>query len=251
MWTQLFAGGVVIVNRVGADPVKINDTCIGVFGGIQPEILGQFVKGKIQSGFVDRWLFAFPEKVKYPKFNDVDIDEKIARNWKKIVDKILELPFDDTPRVVKLSAGAKAIFKEWFDKLAEQKNNGGTRFAGLATKMDRYCGRMALGIEIMKYGCGESELLDISEDSMRGSIALCYYFLACGLKAQKRFMNSPTEELTQIQREVYDELPQSFETKKGVEISENLGMPPRTFKRWLITSLFKKITYGFYEKKYR
>ena len=251
MWTQLFAGGGVTVNRVGADPVKINDTCIGVFGGIQPEILSQFAKGKIQSGFVDRWLFAFPEKVRYPKFNDVDIDEKIARNWKEIVDRILELPFDDTPRVVKLSAGAKAIFKEWFDKLAEQKNNGGTRFAGLATKMDRYCGRMALGIEIMKYGCKESELLDISEDSMRCSIALCYYFLACGLKAQKRFMNSPTEELTQIQREVYDELPQSFETKKGVEIAENLGMPPRTFKRWLNTSLFKKITYGFYEKKYR
>ena len=103
----------------------------------------------------------------------------------------------------------------------------------------------------MKYGCKESELLDISEDSMRCSIALCYYFIACGLKAQKRFMNSPTEELTQIQREVYDELPQSFETKKGVEIAENLGMPPRTFKRWLNTSLFKKITYGFYEKKYR
>ena len=208
-------------------------------------------EGKIQSGFVDRWLFAFPEKVKYPKFNDVDIDEKIARNWKKIVDKILELPFDNTPRVVKLSPGAKLVFKEWFDKLAEQKNNGGTRFAGLATKMDRYCGRMALGIEIMKYGCKESELLDISEDSMRCSIALCYYFLACGLKAQKRFMNSPTEDFTQIQREVYDELPQSFETKRGLEIAQELGMPPRTFKRWLNTSLFKKITYGFYEKKYR
>ena len=251
MWTQLFAGGGVTVNRVGADPVKINDTCIGVFGGIQPEILSQFAKGKIQSGFVDRWLFAFPEKVKYPKFNDVDIDEKIARNWKEIVDRILELPFDDTPRVVKLSAGAKTIFKEWFDKLAEQKNNGGTRFAGLATKMDRYCGRIALGIEIMKYGCGESNLDEISEDSMHCSIALCYYFLACGLKAQKRFVNSPTEEFTQTQREVYDELPQSFETKKGVEIAESLGMPSRTFKRWLNTSLFKKISYGFYEKKYR
>ena len=251
MWTQLFAGGGVTVNRVGADPVKINDTCIGVFGGIQPEILSQFAKGKIQSGFVDRWLFAFPEKVRYPKFNDVDIDEKIARNWKEIVDKILEIPFDDTPKVVQLSPGAKLIFKEWYDKLSEQKNNGGTRFAGLATKMDRYCGRMALGIEIMKYGCGESELLDISEDSMRCSIALCYYFLACGLKAQKRFMNSPTEDFTQIQREVYDELPQSFETKKGLEIAEGLGMPARTFKRWLNTSLFKRISYGFYEKKYR
>ena len=251
MWTQLFAGSGVTVNRVGADPVKINDTCIGVFGGIQPEILNAFAKGKVQSGFVDRWLFAFPEKVKYPKFNDVDIDESIARNWKRIVDRILDLPYDGTPRIVKLSPAAKVVFRDWFDKLAEQKNNGGTRFAGLATKMDRYCGRMALGIEVMKYGCGESDLNEISEDSMRCAIALCYYFLACGLKAQKRFTNSPTEEFTQIQRKVYDELPQSFETRKGVEIAENLGMPSRTFKRWLNTGIFKRVSYGFYEKKYR
>ena len=91
----------------GADPVKINDTCIGVFGGIQPEILSSFAKGKIQNGFVDRWLFAYPEKVPYPKFNDVDIDERIAANWTKIIQRILSLPFEGTPKVVKLSPGCR------------------------------------------------------------------------------------------------------------------------------------------------
>lgn len=126
----------------------------------------------MQSGFVDRWLFAFPEKVKYPKFNDVDIDEKIAKNWHKITKRILDLPFDERPKVVPLSASAKAIFKEWYDKLADQKNCGGSSFAGIATKMDRYCGPLALGLEVMKYGCKESRLEEISEDSMRGAIAL-------------------------------------------------------------------------------
>lgn len=60
--------------------MKINDTCIGVFGGIQPEILSQFAKGKIQSGFVDRWLFAFLEKVRYLKFNDASSLKKCARH---------------------------------------------------------------------------------------------------------------------------------------------------------------------------
>ena len=96
----------------------------------------------MQSGFVDRWLFAFPEKVKYPKFNDVDIDEKIAKNWHKITKRILDLPFDERPKVVPLSASAKAIFKEWYDKLADRKNCGGSSFAGIATKMDWYCGRL-------------------------------------------------------------------------------------------------------------
>lgn len=251
MWTQLFAGGGVTVNRVGADPVKINDTCIGVFGGIQPEILSSFAKGKIQNGFVDRWLFAYPEKVPYPKFNDVDIDERIAANWTKIIQRILSLPFEGTPKVVKLSPGAKALYKEWFDNLSNQKNNGGSSFAGLATKMDRYCGRFSLVLEVLKFGCKESKLLDISEDSMRGAIALSYYFIACGIKAHRKFLSSPVDELPGMQKTIYDELPQNFETRTGLVIAERYGMPERTFKRWLSTSLFRKITHGFYEKRYR
>lgn len=251
MWTQLFAGGGVTVNRVGADPVKINDTCIGVFGGIQPEILVSFAKGKIQNGFVDRWLFAFPEKVPYPKFNDIDIDERIAQSWNKIIQRILSLPFEGTPKVVKLSPGAKALYKEWFDNLSDQKNNGGSSFAGLATKMDRYCGRFALVLEVLKFGCKQSKLLDISEDSMRGAIALSYYFIACGIKAHRKFISSPVDELPDMQKTIYDELPQSFETRTGLLVAERYGMPERTFKRWLSTNLFRKITHGYYEKRYR
>lgn len=251
MWTQLFTGGGVIVNRVGSDPVKINDTCIGIFGGIQPEILHTFARGKIQNGFVDRWLFAFPEKVPYPKFDDVDIDKKIARNWGKIIDKILKLPFDGTPNVVKLSPGAKRLYKEWYNRLSEQKNHSGSAFAGLATKMDRYCARFALGLEALKYGCSESEMKTVSEESMRGAIALSYYFIACGLKAQKRFLTSPVDELDVRQREIYDALPASFDTGQGLEIAQRLGMRERTFKRWIQTNLFKRISHGFYEKRYR
>ena len=251
MWTQLFAGGGVTVNRVGADPVKINDTCIGVFGGIQPELLPAFARGKVQSGFMDRWLFAFPEKVKYPKFNDVDIDEKIAKNWHRIIKRILDLPFDETPKVVPLSAQAKALFKEWYDKLADQKNCGGSSFAGIATKMDRYCGRLALGLEVMKYGCKESKLEEISEDSLRGAIALCYYFLACGTKAHRNFYTSPVETLPSVQKSIYEALPLNFETGDGIRIADSYGMGERTFKRWLNSSLFKKIDHGYYEKKYR
>lgn len=250
MWTQLFAGGGVTVNRVGADPVKIGDTCIGVFGGIQPEILSSFAKGKIQNGFVDRWLFAYPDKVPYPKFNDVDIDAKIASSWKKIIERILALPYDGTPRTVRFTPGAKTLYKQWFDNLSDQKNYGGSGFAGLATKTDRYCGRFALILEVMKYGCKESKLLDISEDSMRGAIALSYYFIACGIKAHRRFLSSPVDELPSIQKNIYEDLPQSFETRTALQIAQRYGMPERTLKRWLSTSLFRKITHGYYEKRY-
>lgn len=117
--------------------------------------------------------------------------------------------------------------------------------------MEPYCGRLALGLEIIKYGCKEGDLQEISADSMRGAIDLCYYFMACGLKAQKQFLPSPTVTFTTVQQLIYEELPRSFATAHGLEIARGIGMGERTFKRWLQTNAFKKISYGFYEKRFR
>ena len=58
-------------------------------------------------------------------------------------------------------------------------------------------------------------------------------------------------DLPAVQRLIYDELPPSFETRQGVEIAAVYGMPERSFKRWMATSYFKKVSYGFYEKRFR
>ena len=251
MWTQLFAGSGVTVNRVSSDPVKIDNTCISIFGGVQPGILKSFAKGKVQNGFMDRWIFAFPDKVPYPKLKENEIDDSVKESWNSIIERILSIPYDGKPNVLRFSPEAKVAYSDWFNSLSDQKNCGGDAFAGLATKMDRYCGRLALGLEILAYGCGESELTEVSLRSVKGAIALCYYFIGCGLKAQREYLSSPASDLPAIQRLIYDELPPSFETRQGVEIAAGYGMPERSFKRWLATSYFKKVSYGFYEKRFR
>ena len=249
MWTQLFAGSGVTVNRVSSDPVKIDNTCISIFGGVQPGILKSFAKGKVQNGFMDRWIFAFPDKVPYPKLKENEIDDSVKESWSRIIERILSIPYEGKPNVLRFSPEAKAAYSDWFNSLSDQKNCGGDAFAGLATKMDRYCGRLALGLEILAYGCGESELTEVSLRSVKGAIALCYYFIGCGLKAQREYLSSPASDLPAIQSLIYDELPPSFETKQGVDIATGYGMPERSFKRWLATSYFKKVSYGFYEKR--
>ena len=251
MWTQLFAGSGVTVNRVSSDPVKIDNTCISIFGGVQPGILKSFAKGKVQNGFMDRWIFAFPDKVPYPKLKENEIDDSVKESWRRIIERILSIPYEGKPNVLRFSPEAKAAYSDWFNSLSDQKNCGGDAFAGLATKMDRYCGRFALGLEVLAYGCGESELTEVSLRSVKGAIALCYYFIGCGLKAQREYLSSPASDLPAIQRLIYDELPPSFETRQGVEIAAGYGMPERSFKRWLATSYFKKVSYGFYEKRFR
>lgn len=97
----------------------------------------------------------------------------------------------------------------------------------------------------------DSELTEVSLRSVKGAIALCYYFIGCGLKAHREYLSSLSSDLPAIQRLIYDELPPSFETRQGVEIAAGYGMPERSFKRWLATSYFKKVSYGFYEKRFR
>ena len=250
MWTQLFTGGSITVNRVSSAPIKIDNTCISVIGGIQPGILKEFAKGKIQNGFVDRWIFAFPDRIPYPKLNENEIDRRTLDNWETIINKILNIPYKGAPKVLKFTTEAKAAYTAWYNNLSDQKNAGGSSFAGLAAKMDRYCGRFALALEMLKYGCGESKIENIGLESVRGAIALCYYFIGCSLKARKYFSTSPLADLNNLQKKVYADLPISFETGQGVEIAVADGMPERTFKRWLTTRYFKQVRYGQYEKAY-
>lgn len=71
----------------------------------------------------------------------------------RIIERILSIPYEGKPNVLRFSPEAKAAYSDWFNSLSDQKNCGGDAFAGLATNMDRYCGRFALGLEVLAYGC--------------------------------------------------------------------------------------------------
>lgn len=121
MLTQLFTGSGIVVNRVSSEPVNIPDTCIGVIGTILPDVLKDFARNKISSGFIDRWLFAYPDKVRYPELNDNEIDGKIPKEWNRIVSRILGIKYDGRSKQLPFSTEAKAAFYDWFNNLARQK----------------------------------------------------------------------------------------------------------------------------------
>lgn len=251
MWTQLFTGSNIIVNRVSSEPINIDDTCIGVIGTIQPGLLNEFAKGKIDSGFIDRWLFAYPDKMMYPKLNHDEIPKDITNTWSDIIGKILKIPYKSKSKTLRLTKEAMNEYANWFDNLADQKNEGSPAFAAMATKIERYCIRFAIVLEIMKYGCGQSKLKSISLDSIEGAISLCHYFISCATKAHKQFSSSPLGELTEQQRRIYNELPISFNTGEGVEIAQDCGLGERAFKEWIKSKFFRHISHGKYEKRYK
>ena len=251
IWTQLYNGGSVIVNRVSSEPLNIEDTCIGVIGTIQPGLLQEFAKGKTESGFVDRWLFAFPDDSEYPKMNNEQLPKEITELWPKIIDKIFKLPYTGKEKPVKLTKDAMSVYAGWFNALADQKNASSASFAEMATKMERYCIRFAIVLEAMKYGCGDEALKSISMESVKGGIDLCYYYIGCALKAKKKFDCNPIDDMTEKQKKIYLELPISFTTAEGLELAYEHGISERTFKEWLKSKFFKHISHGQYEKRYK
>ena len=251
VWTQLYNGGSVIVNRVSSQPLNIEDTCIGVIGTIQPGLLSEFAKGKTESGFVDRWLFAYPDDSEYPKMNHEQLPRELTKIWSETIEQIYKQPYEPGAKPVKLTKDAMAVYSKWFNALADQKNVSSSSFAEMATKMERYCIRFAIVLEALKCAAAKKPVKSIGVSSVKGGIDLCYYFIACALKARKKFNNNPLDQLTERQRKIYNDLPISFTTAEGVEVAKEWELGERAFKDWLRSDFFRHISHGQYEKRYK
>lgn len=250
-WTTMFTGGSIQNTRKDKRKTKLKTTCVSIIGTIQPESLPEFAKGKMENGFIDRWLFAYPEKVKAPRFKTGRQMPEIVQMWNDVIERILSIEYDPEAKPLTLSEEAETVYANWFDALAEKKFSGDVTFRRASTKMERYLVRLAIVLEALKFGAGGEPVTEISAWAVKGAIDLVYYYLSCGMKARKKFKTGPLEALTDLQRMIYMDIPVRFETKEGIEIAGQHGMSERTFRYWLHSDFFIKCSHGNYERRYR
>ena len=251
IWTQLFTGVPIIVNRLHSESFTVDSPFVGVIGGVQPALLKKFADGKTGSGFIYRWLFAFPDRRSFARFQDEEIGDETVKAWSEVISKIRSIKYNGKTKVIRFTDGAYQMYRQWFNNGRDIMERSSASFIGVNTKMERYCARFALAIEVIKYACGESDLSCVTSDSLRKAFKLCYYFIAGAQKAQKRFYSDPLSGLNEKQKSVYMDLPITFSTKEGVEVARMHSMSERTFKDWIKTQYFRKLDYGSYEKKYK
>ena len=251
IWTQLFTGVPIIVNRLHSDSFSVSNPFVGIIGGVQPGLLRKFADGKTDSGFIYRWLFAYPDKRTFSRFQDDEIDDHTMNQWETIIDTIRRIRYNGKTTVIRLSPEAYDLYKQWYNTGRETMEHASTSFIGITTKMERYCARFALILEVLRYTCGQSDLTSISAQSMKDAIKLTYYFIAGAQKALKKLHSDPLGALTEKQRSIYLDLPATFTTREGLTIALLHSMSERTFKDWIKTPLFRKLDYGTYEKRYK
>ena len=251
VWTQLFTGVPIIVNRLHSDSFSVSSPFVGIIGGVQPGMLRKFADGKTESGFIYRWLFAYPDKRTFSRFQDDEIDDEILSRWNIIIDTIRKIRYNGRTTVIRFSPEAYDQYKQWYNTGRETMEHASTSYIGITTKMERYCARFALILEVLRYTCGQSDLTSISAQSMKDAFKLTYYFIAGAQKALKKFHSDPLGTLTEKQRSIYLDLPSVFTTREGLSIALQHSMSERTFKDWIKTAIFKKLDYGTYEKRYK
>lgn len=106
-------------NRKGDDPIVIENPYIAMLGGIQPSILADTFGNDLMmsTGYIQRWLFAFPNAAPSPLYSEETLPETIANNWGVGVKNLLIHDFSVDGGKMYLRGEARVKYAEFFDKL--------------------------------------------------------------------------------------------------------------------------------------
>lgn len=262
-WNERYNHSDIIYNRKSEDyNIVVNEPLISVIGGTQIEQLKHLIDGdKAENGFMSRLLFAYPTDQLLELSDNDDVPEEEIHWWNGFVREIIDLDvvLDDKkttviPRTIRLSTEAKRIFMSWkkdnINMINEMNSSGNGVLASYFGKLGTALGRLCLIIQIERWRNRETDMEQIDAVSVERAILLVEYFRKVFHRIYFYFFVEGDIRLSELERKVYSALPDEFETGQGKEIAVALGMPERTFSRFICdnTKLFSKQKHGIYHR---
>jgi len=199
---SLYSGESVRINRKkDNESVKIENAFLNLIGGIQPKLLNElFAKNRDASGFIQRVLFCFPEKM-HSKPPNGSVDQLSKDRYTGYCREFLRLPVETCengegvkPKRLKLCKEAKNLYFDWLTNWVYPIINDKDRGENEKTYVGKLEGvglRLSLVMEVMhcdEWGVGPKE---ISAQSMKNSIWLCHYFFETYLRVLKTVHDKP------------------------------------------------------------
>ncbi|WP_282776293.1 DUF3987 domain-containing protein [Phaeodactylibacter xiamenensis] len=250
------------VDRLSREPVYIPSPYISVVGTIQPGVLEKMTKGDgDKNGFVDRFLFTWPQGIKKPTWTDSEFPESLLNRYREGIENLLNLEMEEQegriqkkPLKLRPTLEAKKRLFEFYNdvnnKLCNTAEND--QLAGIHGKFDTHTARLALLLQMLWFAFEGSRHDVIELDTVERAILTAEYFREQSMKVYDRInRQTPVDRLTPDRQVIYDKLPERFQTKEGQEIAKKYKMPPRTFRYWLSKDkeLFESVTQGLWAKK--
>jgi hypothetical protein len=168
----------VVRNRVGKEPIILEDPFWSIFGGIQPSCLGDLIDDAREDGLSARFLFTYPDPLINTDWTETPIEG--ADEYARVCNYLYDLTTDATP--IRFSAVAKSVWVQWINAHREEAPPDGLRPAW--SKFEGYCQRLALVLFLIWRACSPepqtlTEVLkrrQVGEESITDAIKLIEYF---------------------------------------------------------------------------
>lgn len=240
-------------------PLIVADPFLNIFGSLQPRVLPKsFPTGKIDNGFLQRFLCAFPDGVKKEPINDIELPEILIENYtewisKYFISSVIDTDFETgepKPKIYYWSNEAKAFFYNW-QKLNTDKVNedAGSLEAEIITKYDNHFIRLSLILQIME----DHSTNQISLKAVEGAAKLCSYFMRNAMKVLEILESTdPACLLPENKQTLVNALPDEFTTAQANEIGQPIGFNKKAVQRLLKDkTLFKNLAHGRFLKVFK
>lgn len=249
-YLTLFSGMGICTTRKTQAPIHTKRSCVNIIGGIQPAKLRELLtKKRFDSGFADRFLFAYPDATATPWGTD-QFDLNLADDYSQIITDLYSL---DIPEPIGFDDDAWEALRAWQycnTATVNDLNEVNDPLAGLLKKWESYLCRFALVIQIADNHCTGKPTGAIGTAAVNKAIMLFDYFL---IQSKKVFglISRPAEldHLNERQMMLYKELPEKFTRSKALDIATRLQIPQPTLDRYLKCNVYKSDGVGNYEKK--
>lgn len=186
-WLKFFDGNPVTVNRASSEGYFFDSPYIGLIGGIQPKVLPElYADNRDKNGFLERILFVYPDSPKRLGFPKNQSTQDAFDKYDYIIGRLLELDYDrdrngdPISHILEFSTDALRVYSDFYAKscnIVNQKDDGDPML-GFYPKMDSYCARFALILQLLYNACEEEGKSEIGERAVVGAIDICKYFLA-------------------------------------------------------------------------
>lgn len=256
-WLSAWSAKTVSVDRASQLPIRINRPFIPVIGTIQNKVLLELAaKGKSDNGFLDRFIFAMPKGIKKERWSEDSLHKSHMEQWTLQLSNLLELKLEmdewgvPKPRELRFSSNAWEKLKTWQAHNTDLCNGVDSEgLKGVYTKLETYAIRFSLILQLMAWACSEAEKTAVEEKAVDGAILLVEYFRKTAKEVQRIVNKSPLDNLDQLKKQLYDQLPGGFTTGEGLKLAERIGVPERTFKEFITNeTLFTRVQHGKYLK---
>jgi len=188
---KIWSGASIKRDRVATEfhePIRCPHPSLSITGALTPDMLGEMIDAKGRGdGFMDRFLFTYPDAMPSPEWSEHGIPDEVADRWAEIVDRLWSRQLAvhegrSVPHVAHMTPRGKAAWTKGYDDHSDEMNDPefSPSLRGPWGKLREYAGRLSLVLALLDHAADLTAdalaVPDVDERHVQNAWRLVTYF---------------------------------------------------------------------------